>query len=55
MSLLTDEEVARTLVDSPWERDGDAIARALEFGTSPPERGITRADLDVARTLDGVG
>jgi 4a-hydroxytetrahydrobiopterin dehydratase len=31
MSLLSDEEIARALVESDWERDGDAIARDLRF------------------------
>jgi 4a-hydroxytetrahydrobiopterin dehydratase len=31
MSLLSDEEIARALVESDWERDGDAIARDYEF------------------------
>jgi 4a-hydroxytetrahydrobiopterin dehydratase len=91
MSLLSDEEVTRALVESPWERDGDAIVRDLEFAdfgaaiafvnraadaaevanhhpdilvhgwnkvrlelSTHSEGGITRADLDMARTLDGV-
>jgi 4a-hydroxytetrahydrobiopterin dehydratase len=29
MSLLTDEEIARALEESPWERDGDAIVREV--------------------------
>jgi 4a-hydroxytetrahydrobiopterin dehydratase len=31
MSLLSDEEIARALVQSPWERDGDAIARDVKL------------------------
>jgi 4a-hydroxytetrahydrobiopterin dehydratase len=91
MSLLGDEEIAQALVESAWERDGDAIVREREFedfaaairfvdavadaaeaaGHHPDilvhgwnkvrlmlsthsEGGITRADLDMARTLDGV-
>jgi 4a-hydroxytetrahydrobiopterin dehydratase len=92
MSLLSDEEIAQALVESPWERAGDAIAREREFEdfaaaiafvnrvaeaaeaanhhpdilvhgwnkvrlelSTHSEGGITRADLDMARTLDGVG
>jgi 4a-hydroxytetrahydrobiopterin dehydratase len=31
MKRLTDDEIARGLVERPWERDGDAIVRAFEF------------------------
>jgi 4a-hydroxytetrahydrobiopterin dehydratase len=31
MSLLSDQELAQALVDSPWERQGDAIVREREF------------------------
>jgi 4a-hydroxytetrahydrobiopterin dehydratase len=31
MALLTDEEVARALVQTPWEREGDAIVREARF------------------------
>ena len=31
MSLLSDDELAAALVESPWERDGDAIVREREF------------------------
>ena len=31
MSLLSDEEIAAALVESPWERDGAAIAREVEL------------------------
>ena len=31
MSLLSDEQISEALVESAWERDGDAIARGLEF------------------------
>jgi 4a-hydroxytetrahydrobiopterin dehydratase len=92
MSLLSDDEIARALVESPWERDGDAIARDFSFAdfaeaiafvnrvaeaaeaanhhpdilehgwnrvrlelSTHSQGGITRADLDMARTLDGVG
>jgi 4a-hydroxytetrahydrobiopterin dehydratase len=91
MSLLSEEEVARALVESPWERDDDAIAREHEFDdfaaaiafvnrvaeaaeaanhhpdilvhgwnkvrltlSTHSEGGITQADIDMARTLDGV-
>jgi 4a-hydroxytetrahydrobiopterin dehydratase len=91
MSLLSDEAIAQALVESPWERDGDAIARELAFDdfaaairfvnrvaeaaeaanhhpdilvhdwnkvrlelSTHSEGGITRADIDMARTLDGV-
>jgi 4a-hydroxytetrahydrobiopterin dehydratase len=30
MSRLTDDEVAAALVETPWERDGDAIVRDLQ-------------------------
>jgi 4a-hydroxytetrahydrobiopterin dehydratase len=92
MSRLGDEEIAAALVESPWERDGDAIAREREFAdfaaairfvddvaaaaeavnhhpdilvhgwnkvrlvlSTHSEGGITQADLDLARTLDGLG
>jgi 4a-hydroxytetrahydrobiopterin dehydratase len=79
MSLLSDDEIARALVESPWERDCDAIARDFSFAdfaeaanhhpdilvhgwnkvrlelSTHSQGGITRADLDMARTLDGVG
>jgi 4a-hydroxytetrahydrobiopterin dehydratase len=29
MSLLNEQEVARALAETPWERDGDAIVREL--------------------------
>jgi 4a-hydroxytetrahydrobiopterin dehydratase len=91
MSLLSDEEVARALVESPWERAGDAIAREIELAdfaaaialvnrvaaaaeaadhhpdilvhgwnhvrlelSTHSQGGITQADVDMARTLDGV-
>jgi 4a-hydroxytetrahydrobiopterin dehydratase len=31
MSLLSDQDLAQALADSPWERDGDAIVREREF------------------------
>jgi 4a-hydroxytetrahydrobiopterin dehydratase len=31
MSLLSDDEIAGGLAGSPWERDGDAIAREIEL------------------------
>jgi 4a-hydroxytetrahydrobiopterin dehydratase len=31
MALLTDEEVARAVVQTPWEREGPAIVRELRF------------------------
>jgi 4a-hydroxytetrahydrobiopterin dehydratase len=31
MSLLSEDEVAQALAESPWERDGDAIVREREF------------------------
>jgi 4a-hydroxytetrahydrobiopterin dehydratase len=31
MSLLSDQDLAQALVDSSWERDGDAIVREREF------------------------
>jgi 4a-hydroxytetrahydrobiopterin dehydratase len=31
MPLLSDEEIARMLVQTPWERDGDTIVRELGF------------------------
>ena len=89
--LLSDEDLARALADSEWEREGDAIARELRFKdfaaamnfvnrvaeaaeaanhhpdilvhgwnhvrltlSTHSEGGITRADLDLARTLDGL-
>jgi 4a-hydroxytetrahydrobiopterin dehydratase len=92
MSVLPDEEISRALVESPWERVGDAIVREHEFEdfaaaiafvnrvaeaaeaanhhpdilvhgwnkvrlelSTHSEGGITRSDLDMARTLDGVG
>ena len=91
MSLLSDQELAQALADSPWERDGDAIVREREFedfvaairyvdqvaeaaeaANHHPDilvhgwnkvrlmlsthsvGGLTQADLDMARTLDGV-
>jgi 4a-hydroxytetrahydrobiopterin dehydratase len=92
MSRLNDEEIAAALVESRWERDGDAIVRNREFDdfaaamhyvnsvavaaeeanhhpdilvhgwnkvrlvlSTHSEGGITQADLDMARTLDGLG
>jgi 4a-hydroxytetrahydrobiopterin dehydratase len=31
MSLLNDDQIVRALLDSPWERDGELIARDLRF------------------------
>jgi 4a-hydroxytetrahydrobiopterin dehydratase len=31
MSRLTDEEIARAVVQTPWDREGDALARELRF------------------------
>ena len=92
MSLLSDQDLAQALVDSPWERDGDAIVRDREFDdfaaairyvdqvaeaaeaanhhpdilvhgwnkvrltlSTHDEGGVTQADVDMARTLDGLG
>jgi 4a-hydroxytetrahydrobiopterin dehydratase len=92
MSRLSDGDIAAALVESPWERDGDAIVRDREFDdfasampyvdrvaaaaeeanhhpdilvhgwnkvrltlSTHSEGGITRADLDMARNLDGLG
>jgi 4a-hydroxytetrahydrobiopterin dehydratase len=92
MSLLSDDALAQALVESPWERDGEAIVREQEFDdfaaairyvnqvaeaaeaanhhpdilvhgwnkvrlelSTHSEGGITQSDVDMARTLDGVG
>jgi 4a-hydroxytetrahydrobiopterin dehydratase len=31
MSRLSDEEIAAAVVQTPWEREGDAIVRDLKF------------------------
>ncbi|MEA2291266.1 MAG: 4a-hydroxytetrahydrobiopterin dehydratase [Solirubrobacteraceae bacterium] len=31
MPRLTDEEIARAVVQTPWEREGDAIVREVEL------------------------
>jgi 4a-hydroxytetrahydrobiopterin dehydratase len=91
MSLLSDEEIAQALVESPWEREGDAIAREREFPdfaaaiafvnrvadaaeqadhhpdilihgwnkvrltlSTHSEGGVTDADRELARTIDGL-
>ena len=91
MSLLSEEEVARALVQTPWQREGDAIAREVRFDdfaaaiafvnrvaeaaeavnhhpdilshgwnrvrltlSTHSAGGITQADVDLARTLDGL-
>jgi hypothetical protein len=62
MARLTGDEIERGSAPTPWERDGDAIARDLRFVhgrnrvrltlSTRSQGGITQAGLDLARAID---
>jgi 4a-hydroxytetrahydrobiopterin dehydratase len=52
MSLLSDEQISEALVQSPWERDGDAIARQLEFDDFAAAMGFVNRVADAAEAAN---